>query len=207
MLERGAMLTDVPLMGNIRIGDTLLGERARPETHYVKVKSGFDEHEVAQEVERAFLSNGINAVVMSERFAQGQVFTRNILRLLQGFMALGLLVGIAGLGVITTRTVVERRQQVGMLRAVGYQSNMVALSFVLEASFVALTGLVIGAATGIVLGMSIVRVSFANMAEFQIPWGSIVLIMALAYGLSLLTTIVPAWQASRIYPAEALRYE
>ena len=44
-------------------------------------------------------------------------------------------------GVISARTVVERRQQVGMLRAIGYQPEMVALSFVLETSFIALVGI------------------------------------------------------------------
>jgi len=39
---------------------------------------------------------------------------------------------------------VERRQQVGMLRAIGYQPEMVALSFVLEASFIALVGIGLG---------------------------------------------------------------
>ena len=95
---------------------------------------------MSQEVERAFIGNGLNTVILAESFAQGQAFARGILQLFQGFMALGLLVGIAALGVITSRTVVERRQQVGMLRAIGYQSNMVALSFVLEASFIAMVG-------------------------------------------------------------------
>jgi putative ABC transport system permease protein len=144
---------------------------------------------------------------MADGFAQTQALTRNILRLLQGFMALGLLVGIAGLGVITTRTVVERRQQVGMLRALGYQARMVGLSFVLEASFIAITGILIGAATGIVLGLNIIGVAFGSVADFQMPWGSIAFVVLLAYGFALLTTIIPAWQASRIYPAEALRYE
>ena len=40
--------------------------------------------------------------------------------LMQGFMGLGLFVGVAAVGVIAFRTVVERRQQIGMLRAIGY---------------------------------------------------------------------------------------
>jgi ABC-type lipoprotein release transport system permease subunit len=40
-----------------------------------------------------------------------------------------------------------------------------------------------------------------------IPWGQIGLILLATYLFSLLTTILPAWQAARIYPAEALRYE
>jgi hypothetical protein len=40
-------------------------------------------------------------------------------RLIQGFMGLGLLVGVAALGVISARSVVERRQQIGVMRALG----------------------------------------------------------------------------------------
>lgn len=207
VLENGEILTGEEMQGNIRILDSLLGKTVSRNDHYLTVASGADVRAVAQEVERAFLGSGINATVMADGFAQTQALTRNILRLLQGFMALGLLVGIAGLGVITTRTVVERRQQVGMLRALGYQARMVALSFVLEASFIAITGIFIGAATGIVLGLNIIGVAFGTMADFQMPWGSIAVIVLLAYGFALLTTIIPAWQASRIYPAEALRYE
>ena len=135
---------------------------------------------------------------------------RGVLRLFQGFLALGLVVGIAALGVISTRSVVERRQQVGMLRAIGYRSHMVALAFLLESSFIALSGILIGVIGGVVLGRDIVDVFLSTIApaqNFSIPWLQIGLIVVAAYGFSLLTTLLPAYQASRIYPAEALRYE
>jgi putative ABC transport system permease protein len=207
VLEDAGMLAEGDLQGNQRLLNLLMGETMTPDATYIKVKPGADPAAVAQEVERALLSSGLDATVMAERFAQGQAFTRNILRLLQGFMALGLLVGIAALGVITTRTVVERRQQVGLLRALGFQARMVALSFMLEASFVAITGILIGAGVGIVLGQNMVKSAFDEIGGFSLPWGQIVLVVTLAYGFSLLATFVPAYQAARIYPAEALRYE
>jgi putative ABC transport system permease protein len=135
--------------------------------------------------------------------------TGGALQLLQGFMALGLLVGIAALGVISVRSVIERRQQVGMLRALGFQSGMVGLAFVLESSFISITGLLIGALTGIVLGDNLVGAFFPQIDRsiVAIPWLQIGLIVLATYLFSLLTTIIPAWQAARIYPAEALRYE
>jgi ABC-type antimicrobial peptide transport system permease subunit len=50
---------------------------------------------------------------------------RTINRLIQGFMGLGLIVGVAALGVISARAVVERRQQIGVLRAIGFRRGMV----------------------------------------------------------------------------------
>jgi len=210
VLDDNTTLAGTRLQLNRATLDAISTSAVQPDRFYVKVAPGADVRAVAQEVERAFIGNGLNVVVLAESFAQGQAFARGILRLFQGFMALGLLVGIAALGVITSRTVVERRQQVGMLRAIGYQSNMVALSFVLEASFIAVTGLIIGAVTGIVLGESIVQTFFTALTPettFTLPWGQIALILLGSYLAALLATIVPAYSAARVYPAEALRYE
>lgn len=199
--------------GNIQVNDALLirltDTALESPSFYIKAAEGADVRGVAQEVERAFISGGLNSSIMAESFAAGQAVTRGILRLFQGFMALGLLVGIAALGVISSRTVVERRQQVGMLRAIGYQPRMVMLSFLLEASFIALVGIGLGTATGVLLGRNIVGELYTAISgqPFATPWAQIGLILLLAYLASLLTTILPAYQASRIYPAEALRYD
>ena len=186
------------------------GEDVRPDTFFIKVAEGANVREVAQEVERAFLSSALDATVIADSSAQGQVLTRGILQLFQGFLALGLLVGIAALGVISARSVVERRQQVGMLRAIGYQPEMVALSFVLEASFIALVGIGLGTLAGILMGQAVIGQLFSVITAgrtLAVPWGQIGIIVLGAYLFSLLTTILPAIQASRIYPADALRYE
>jgi putative ABC transport system permease protein len=216
---------DVQVIGIIAEGTTLAGDGLlvngqtyanasggafEPSNFYLKLNEEADAREVAQAVERSFLASGLNASIMAESFAQGQALTRGILQLFQGFMALGLLVGIAALGVISSRTVVERRQQIGMLRAIGFQPRMVAVSFLLESSFIALTGMVIGVAAGVVLGQAMIQQFFDVLADgraFAIPWAQLFLVVLLAYGLSLLATILPAYQAARIYPAEALRYE
>ena len=49
-------------------------------------------------------------------------------------MGLGLFAGVAALGVIASRTVTERRQQIAMLRAIGFQSGSISLTFVLESA-------------------------------------------------------------------------
>ena len=136
---------------------------------------------------------------------------KTFFRIFIGFMALGLLVGVAGLGVVSTRAVVERRQQIGVLRAIGYRRRMIQLSFLLESSFVALLGILIGTTLGIVLGWQayndIKEDEGIDTIRFSIPWIQIGVILALTYLASLLATFLPARQASRVYPAEALRYE
>src|SRR6185437_17034907 len=78
----------------------------------------------------------------------------------QGFMALGLFVGIAGLGVIAFRSVVERRQQIGMLRAIGYQRPTVTLSFVLESGFIAVMGIASGVVGALILSRNLLTSNY-----------------------------------------------
>ena len=209
VLEPRETLAGGSLQVNRRLLDALNGEPVRPEHFYVRVAPGVDVHEAAQALERSLLNSGFNATVLAERFAAGQAALRGILRLFQGFLALGLVVGIAGLGVISSRGVVERRQQIGVLRAIGYSPASVALLFVVEASFIAVTGMLTGAVTGMVLGDKMFGqfYTLATDQVFPLPWASVAGILLLAYAVSLLAVILPAWQASRIYPAEALRYE
>ena len=209
VLEDDEMLAGGSMQMNRRVLDILNGGPVRPDFFYVKVAPDAAVGETARALERAMLSSGLDVTPLSEQFAVGQAILRGLLALFQGFLALGLVVGIAGLGVISSRTVVERRQQIGVLRGIGYPSGTVALLFVLEANFIALTGILIGGITGLILGDKTVGQLYdlATQQSFPTPWLTIAGMLLAAWLFSLLTTILPAWQASRIYPAEALRYE
>jgi putative ABC transport system permease protein len=128
-----------------------------------------------------------------------------------GFMGLGLIVGVAALGVITARAVVERRQQIGVLRAIGFRRRMVQLSFLLESSFIALTSIVTGTTLGLVVAHSVISDSRSTPSwqnlTFDVPWVNLGIIFLAVYLVALATTFLPALRASRIYPAEALRYQ
>jgi putative ABC transport system permease protein len=129
--------------------------------------------------------------------------------LLRGFMGLGLVVGIAALGVIAARSVVERRQQIGMMRALGFQKEQVRLVFLIESSFIALLGLGAGVALGFAFSGTLIdniREGFPGM-EYRVPWSALLLVMVAGYAASLLTTFLLARQASKVYPTKALRYE
>ena len=127
-------------------------------------------------------------------------------------MGLGLIVGVAALGVISARSVVERRQQIGVLRAIGFQRRMVQASFLLESSFIALT--VDRRRHRARARRRLQRdrrpsaqPSWENMT-FAVPWLTLARrSSSLVYAVALATTLVPARRASRVYPAEALRYE
>ena len=101
------------------------GERALPTVHHLAVRDGADPAAVADAVEAALLARGVEAKTYAEILDDAVGANMLFIRLVQGFMALGLVVGVAALGVISARAVVERRQQLGMLRAIGFQPEMI----------------------------------------------------------------------------------
>jgi putative ABC transport system permease protein len=187
----------------------IAGSPVPAQSYQFRLKKGVAPATAAKDLEKAFAENGLQAVAIEKEIEDGSTSQGLFNNLLMGFMGLGLLVGIAALGVIAARSVVERRQQIGMLRALGFQRGQVRLAFLIESSFVALLGIGLGVALGAALSVGIVD-SFAEQISgirYTVPWGTLGVIVGLSYVASLLTTFLPARQASRVYPAEALRYE
>ena len=194
-----------------RTARAAFGPRAEPTLHYFKLAPGVDAGATATRLERAFLANGMQADSVAKllRDAIGANYTLNWLLL--GFMGLGLVVGVAALGVISARSVVERRQQIGVLRSIGFRPRMVQLSFLLESSFIALTAIIVGTALGHTIAFNVVSDSQGEAGwdnlHFVVPWIHLGIVFFVVYAAALLTTLVPSIKASRVYPAEALRYE
>jgi putative ABC transport system permease protein len=191
---------------------SLFEERAVPTIQHLQVGPGVDPDATARELERAFLANGLEAkstrAVLHDTI--GASYTLNWLLL--GFMGLGLIVGVAALGVISARSVVERRQQIGVLRSIGFQRRMVQLSFLLESSFIALTAIAVGSTLGLVVAYNVVAdsaddPSWQGALAFTVPWLHLAIVFLAVYAAALLTTYAPAARAARVRPAEALRYE
>ena len=182
----------------------------RPRTSFT-LRQGVDPKAEAQALESAFLANGMQADSLQKLLDDVVAGSLTFDRLIMGFMGLGLIVGVAALGVISARSVVERRQQIGVLRAIGFRKRMVQACFLLESSFIALTSIFIGTALGVVVGHNIISdsrrtPSWAGM-DFVVPWPTFAIVFLVVYAVALATTFLPALRASRVYPAEALRYQ
>jgi putative ABC transport system permease protein len=185
--------------------------RARPTVHFLSVAPGADPDAAAAQLEGAFLAAGMEAESYQHIVDEATAASRTFNRLIEGFMGLGLVVGVAALGVISARAVVERRQQIGVLRALGFRRGMVEALFLLESSFIALTSIVVGTALGLVLAYNIIadtrrQPSYEGLT-LVVPWAELALVFVTVYAVALLATLAPALRASRLHPAEALRYE
>lgn len=127
--------------------------------------------------------------------------------ILDGFMGIGLLAGVVALGVISLHAVVERRAQMGLLRSLGFAARSVGLGLMLESGVVALLGSLIGVGVGLAVARGTVEILAQRSPELQlaIPWGQLGVIVLAALVASLLMIVLPARQAARVAPAQALR--
>jgi putative ABC transport system permease protein len=179
-------------------------------THYfLALKDPSKSDEMAKSIEAALVSNGVQGTSIRDELKDGQKQSTAFLYIIEGFMGLGLIVGIAAVGVIMFRTVVERRQQIGVLRALGFQRSQVSLSFLIEAAFIVGLGVLSGLGLGLGLAWSLFSSDeFAGTdSAFLVPWTVLAVIAVATMVAALLMTWILARQASRIAPAEALRFE
>ena len=128
-----------------------------------------------------------------------------ILAIFQAYLALGLIVGIAGIGVVTYRSVSERSQQIGMLRALGFRKSSVMKTMLTEISWISLLGLLNGALVALAFHVALHRTFWEEQgAELILPWYEVAAVVFGGWLLVLLATIIPVRKATKITPSEAL---
>jgi len=187
---------------------TLFGAQNIVTRSYVAVTDGADAEAVASSLNSEFLAQGADAHTFTELGTEGQAQLMGFLAIMQGFLGFGLLVGIAGLGVVMVRAVRERRQEIGMLRAMGFQRGLVRTAMLSEAGLIAVQGTLIGAVLGLITTKQLLGTneSFGDEpVAFIVPWIGLALILALPLLSSLAATLAPASRAANIRPAVALR--
>ena len=102
---------------------------------------------------------------------------------------------------------VERRRQIGVLRALGFTARAVSSGLLVESAVVALLGAALGVGVGLFVAQNTVTFlsRLSPELQFSIPWDQILLVVLVALSAALLMTILPARQAARLTPAAALR--
>jgi putative ABC transport system permease protein len=171
------------------------------------VKQGEDQGKVAKDLESDLSALGMNVLVFEDLIAEYNAAIDQMFSMFALFMALGLVVGVASLGVLAVRSVIERRTEIGIMRAIGYQRKQIMAVFSTEMLFVTIMGILIGLSTGSVSGYGIVTTSMDGLdMEFVMPWDNILMVIGLTIMAALICTFLPAYKASRMNPAEAVRW-
>jgi len=173
-----------------------------------KLKDSKDNLAVRRDMESTFLAYGAQSVDFKAEAEQQIEANVQFFNILNAYLGLGLIVGIAGLGIITLRSVNERKGQIGMMRAIGYNKRQVLVSFLIESTYISLLGILIGVILGLVVSANLFVKLFADLDyELIIPGVDITIIILITLVMTLVSTIPPSSLASRVAPAEVLRYE
>lgn len=211
----GVLDPDYTMMYGYYIGTPTMDRLIPPgeprfSSYYMSVADGADPGVIAAQIERELIRYGVQGVDIEQEMLDAQQQQSSFMVIMQGFMGLGMIVGVAAVGVISYRAVVERRQQIGMLRALGFQTVTVARAFVIETAVVVILGSLSGAILGLILSWNLVNdpaTTGGISVEFDVPWTTVLVTVAIAIVAALAMSWFPARQASQILPAEALRYE
>jgi putative ABC transport system permease protein len=168
--------------------------------------TGLTDEEVKDALEKGLAEYGFSGIVIKDIIEEVMKISSSMMQLMEVFLGVGLVVGIAGLGIITIRNIAERRQEIGVMRAIGFQKNMVLGTFLIETSFVSLLGIVMGVVLGLLISHSLFYwAGFSEFSRFVIPWGEVLLVLLIAFAITILSTLPPSRAAARLAPAEALR--
>jgi putative ABC transport system permease protein len=158
----------------------------------------------ADAVAARIAATGSDAVTTKALLAQQYRADQSIPAVVAVLMQVGLLVGIAGLGIVALRTTTERRHVIGVLRAIGYRRRDVVAGLLAESATVATVGIAVGVVAGIALGYAFWRQD-PGPAAFGVDVAGLSRIVALLYAAVLAVSSGPAFRGSLLPPAEAAR--
>src|SRR5205085_2624571 len=136
-----------------------------------------------------------------------------IRRLLAQFTAIPTIVAVLSLlagAVIIANTVslstLERRREVGVMKAVGLSGRRVLLQMVLENGIIGLVGGLLGVGVGVIATLLLSLNSNIPITQ-SVSWGIVGALLGLSVLISLIATLLSAWTAAREKPLHVLRYE
>ena len=131
-----------------------------------------------------------------------EIISENFESLLSLLVVVIIVVGAIGVGNIMLISVLERRGEIGVRRALGAKKSHIAVQFLIES--VLLT--VLGGLIGIVFGLAVVAMVTRVLDwPLTIEFLFIVIGLAVTVGVGLVAGLYPSWRASRMDPAEAVR--
>jgi lipoprotein-releasing system permease protein len=142
------------------------------------------------------------------------------------FIILSLIVAVAAFNLVSTlvMAVTDKQADIAILRTLGARPLSIMGIFVIQGALVGFIGLGMGIVGGVALALNVdvvvpfiqnlFGVQFLSKEVYYISdlpsdlqWGDVWGVTGISFVLALLATIYPSWRASRVNPAEALRYE
>ena len=142
------------------------------------------------------------------------------------FVILTLIVAVAAFNLVSTLVMVvtDKESDIAILRTLGAGQSSILAIFVVQGTLIGIAGTIAGVAGGVALATHVetlvpaieslfdVRflspdVYYISAVPSEMRWRDVTAVGAVAFVMSVLATLYPAWKASRVQPVEALRHE
>ncbi|HHU38506.1 MAG TPA: FtsX-like permease family protein [Propionibacterium sp.] len=148
----------------------------------------------------------VQVMSLADQRAQMQEIINTVLLVVLGLLAVAVVIAVVGIGNTLGLSVHERRQESGLLRAMGLTRDQLRASLGWEAVLLAAVAVVLGLVLGAVYGVAGVATLIASDATVvpALPWARLALIAAVALLAGWLASVLPSVRASRVPPAAAL---
>ena len=131
-----------------------------------------------------------------------------LLGILYGLLALAVVISILGIVNTLGLSVVERRREIGMLRAVGMLRSQVRRVIYVESVLISVYGALLGLVVGLVFGYLFARSLVPDGLDITVvPWGQVALFLVVAAVVGVLAALWPGHRAARTRPLEAIAAE
>lgn len=154
-------------------------------------------------------------------FANALEVERNVM-----FLILTLIIIVAAFNIISSMIMLvkDKTHDIAILRTMGATRSSMMRIFILAGASIGFVGTIMGAVAGITFALNIEAIRqllqsltgtelfsdeiyFLSRLPAEIDWTEVVTVISMAFMLSFLATLYPAWRAARLDPVEALRYE
>jgi ABC-type lipoprotein release transport system permease subunit len=205
IFETGVGYEDGAVVMDLREAQNLFQKPRQVTLIQIKLKDPRDAVAVQHEIERRFPEV---AVSRSAEFVENTQDLQVSKTLMGALSSIAIVIG--GVGVMNTilMSIFERTREIGVLRALGWRRRRVLQSVIGESLLLSAVGGAIGAliGTGLVWGISQIP-AVASLAQGYYGLDLYMQAMIVALALGAIGGVYPAWRASQLSPAEALRYE
>jgi putative ABC transport system permease protein len=179
--------------------------------YLVKVQPGASIEAVKQIIDARY-GDRYRLIIESNQALLGRVSTlmNQAFSMFDVLALIAMLVGFMGIMNTLTMNVMERIQEIGMLRGVGMTRGQVVSMVLAEAALMGLIGGILGLVFGVILSR-IIMLGMTAMSGYQLtyilPLGRVFLALFMALVISVIAALLPAQRAARVRILEAIHYE
>jgi putative ABC transport system permease protein len=217
----GRLLIPLPIAETLRaaqvndLRDILRGDSSSGKPTYSSLTVRVKSPSLVEATEAKLKDLGFSAFSLLDASKSLRIFF-SVFDLLLGIFG-SLALAVATLGIINTlvMAILERRREIGVLKALGAADGDVKQLFFVEAGVMGLFGGIFGTLLGWLIGRSLTlgtniylhRQNLPGVDISSVPWWLVLLSILFAVGVSLAAGLYPASRAARLDPVQALRYE